>query len=726
MKYLNLFSIIALFAFPVSILASTDTYRTESGSQTITAGATIGNNAVQANAGYSESSNRASGTTHNNSNIAADNVIVKTGNAATFAGANVNADDKLAMNIGGNLNVESKQDTDYAKGNNCGVNAGAGNADNATGGFNVGSSNHDSAWVNDATELTGGNVDIAVGGKTTLTGAVIAANDDDELNLATNELEYNDLHDFNTSNERGFGVSTGIGISTDKGQTNLHPQGSTTISAKHTGSDTEQTTHATIGAGNITVGGDTNPELAGLNRDTDKVQEITKDQITGALDASMTVDNRVFSKSGREQIAKQHEDFVDNVEQIGDGLRNNIVTKSIENAITDDTKNIVDTIGDYIEQDRQMTELQEKHQDLVKALNGLTNYDSAEARDVLQQVADFVAGKDGFSGDLQLASVDGNVIGFAYQSNDGSVKNISLNMANIDMSDPNALMNALYHETTNFEQHTNNEQTAKNRGNTGAGIFDLKNYGNENTNTMDNGQWLSNYGNSETIQNGSLSLVSDAVNSSLGNGTAAPAFGEIAVPLAGAGCIGTGIGCPIGATIGVATGLAIEGLVLMGVTSGLVYVANKVAEEEKAILPEPVLGAGYSTSSAGYTNVDSDEKDASNKNNQKKSTTNTEKNNTTKQKLKYEPADYHHQNSSGVKSKAPTNPEKSLNDSIQIKDTSPRRISVDSKTGEIDIFDSTNNGTYHGHQRQWNELTQEMKNVLIKAGKANSKGVIIQ
>lgn len=303
----------------LNVLASTDTFRTESGSQTITAGGSIGNNAVQVNAGYSESSNRASSTTHNNSNITAENITVKTGNDATFAGANVTADDKLAMNIGGNLNVESKQDTDYAKGNNWGVNAGVGNTGSASGGFNVGSSNHDSAWVNDVTELRGGDVDINVGGKTTVTGAVIAAGEDGDLNLATNELEYKDLHDFNTSNERGFGVNTGIGISTDKGETNLHPQGSTAISATHTGSNTEQTTHATIGAGNITVGGDTNPELAGLNRDTDKVQEITKDEITGSLDSNVTVDNRVFSESGRKEISDQHEHFTDNVVMAGAG-----------------------------------------------------------------------------------------------------------------------------------------------------------------------------------------------------------------------------------------------------------------------------------------------------------------------------------------------------------------------------------------------------------------------
>jgi hypothetical protein len=66
-----------------------------------------------------------------------------------------------------------------------------------------------------------------------------------------------------------------------------------------------------------------------------------------------------------------------------------------------------------------------------------------------------------------------------------------------------------------------------------------------------------------------------------------------------------------------------------------------------------------------------------------------------------------------------------LNNYTQIKDTSLRRIGVDSKAGEINIFDSTNNGTYHGHTRTWNELTQEMKNALINNGQATTKGVIV-
>ncbi len=149
----------------------------------------------------------------------------------------------------------------------------------------------DSAWVNDVTELTGGNVDINVDGKTTVTGAVIVAKDDGNLNLTTNKLEYNDIHDFNTDHNNGIGLNTGVGIGTNKGESTLHPEKTTDVTIVHKGHDTEQTTHATIGAGNITVGDDTNPNLAGLNRDTDKVQEITKDEITGSLDASVTVDN---------------------------------------------------------------------------------------------------------------------------------------------------------------------------------------------------------------------------------------------------------------------------------------------------------------------------------------------------------------------------------------------------------------------------------------------------
>ncbi|MBN1281840.1 MAG: hypothetical protein JW985_02620, partial [Alphaproteobacteria bacterium] len=332
--------------------------------------------------------------------------------------------------------------------------------------------------------------------------------------------------------------------------------------------------HATIGGGNITIAkGNTD----GLNRDTKLAQEITKDLVTGALDSSVTVDNRIFSGTGRTQIANQHENLSDNVEQIGDGLRNNIVVKSIENYVTDDTKSLTDTISDYVQQDREMAELQQKRQELVAALNGLTNYESSEAQKALQQVADFVAKDGGFSGDLKLASIYGNVAGFSYKSNDGTVKNITINLANVDMTDPNALMKVIYHETTNFDQHDKNERTAINRGETGSAIFDLKNYGNENTNGTDTGQWLSNYGNTDTIQSGRVSLINDVNNTNNGNGKGNPLFKEIGTLTGGAigGAVGAVPGAVIGAEIGTWVGTAADAAVVAAEIYTIYDSANK-------------------------------------------------------------------------------------------------------------------------------------------------------
>ncbi len=99
-------------------------------------------------------------------------------------------------------------------------------------------------------------------------------------------------------------------MSTDKGETSLHPNGETSLTLKDTGHNREQITRATIGAGEIIVGGVSNPELDGLNRDITKAQEITKDITSGALDTTASIDNRVFTSEGRADIARAHKKAV--------------------------------------------------------------------------------------------------------------------------------------------------------------------------------------------------------------------------------------------------------------------------------------------------------------------------------------------------------------------------------------------------------------------------------
>ncbi|APV42943.1 S-type Pyocin [Pseudomonas frederiksbergensis] len=93
--------------------------------------------------------------------------------------------------------------------------------------------------------------------------------------------------------------------------------------------------------------------------------------------------------------------------------------------------------------------------------------------------------------------------------------------------------------------------------------------------------------------------------------------------------------------------------------------------------------------------------------------------------LRFDAARYHGKTDTPVKSKGPANGQEALDNSLQVKPTSERRIGIDPKTNEFVVFDHTGGDDYHGHVRTWNKLHQDMKNVLIKAKKADTKGNIL-
>lgn len=240
--------------------------------------------------------------THTNSSVG----VVK--------GANIEATNDINMNIGNNLNIESLQDTYYSKSSSNSANIGIGSS-SISGGYNTEKSYTDSSWVNNQTSIIADNkVDIKVGtktddngnniaeGNTNLVGSLIASNSDN-LNLETNTLTYSDIKDTYYTETKGSGFNTTIGTDPDKGKANIAPMGSTTITMKDTGEEKEQITKAIIGNGKITIANkniedikdaEGNNLYADLNRDVTNSQEITKDLITGALDGSVTIDNRLL------------------------------------------------------------------------------------------------------------------------------------------------------------------------------------------------------------------------------------------------------------------------------------------------------------------------------------------------------------------------------------------------------------------------------------------------
>ena len=96
---------------------------------------------------------------------------------------------------------------------------------------------------------------------------------------------------------------------------------------------------------------------------------------------------------------------------------------------------------------------------------------------------------------------------------------------------------------------------------------------------------------------------------------------------------------------------------------------------------------------------------------------------------KYQNADYHGKTDNAVKNRAPTNGQEALDNSVQVKPTSNRRVGVDRDNNELVVLDKTlthANGVdeYHGHVRSWGELHTTHQNALKNAGLVNSKGKI--
>ncbi|MBL0320040.1 MAG: hemagglutinin repeat-containing protein, partial [Alphaproteobacteria bacterium] len=216
----------------------------------------------------------------------------------------------MNMDVDGDLTVESVQNTqetsksEHSGGMSVGISYGV-NGLSPTFGANAysGSGDGHKKWTDNVTSIIGTNsVDIDVTGKTTLTGAIIAQAtpqedgtyiDGGNLTLNTGSLEVSDLTDEDIWHYDGAGIAVGFG-----GPPGQPVIGSgSNLSSSYTPSlkiedDTKiGVTHATIGAGTITIAGQaaTDDQLNGVNRDVNNVQEILVDE-HNSLDVEIPLD----------------------------------------------------------------------------------------------------------------------------------------------------------------------------------------------------------------------------------------------------------------------------------------------------------------------------------------------------------------------------------------------------------------------------------------------------
>ncbi len=91
----------------------------------------------------------------------------------------------------------------------------------------------------------------------------------------------------------------------------------------------------------------------------------------------------------------------------------------------------------------------------------------------------------------------------------------------------------------------------------------------------------------------------------------------------------------------------------------------------------------------------------------------------------FEPSPKHGPEKCGDVSAGPKDGQTALDNSTQVKGTSPRRVGVDKANGQIVVLDQTSKGQFHGHVRSWSELSDQQRNALTKAKLVDKRGNIL-
>ncbi|SFX63786.1 hemagglutinin repeat-containing protein [Marinospirillum alkaliphilum] len=401
----------------VLITAGLSETQTRTSSSTDTKTASFGTNGnASLGASNQQSESQSSSTAHVNSRISVGHLTSNSDNLSLI-GADVQAQ-TANLNVG-NLTVESLQDTysssNSSRGNSVGAGFGSNGLSSINAGYNQGSGQAEGALVNNQTQLLiadGENSQITAQ-HTSLTGGLIANASRDEqgnytdhgqLNLTTGTLSVAHLEDSSSSRQSGFGIQTSLGVQQNESGNRELSGGSSTLSMNNQGQVTEGLTQATLGLGNIQVGGQTlsnNPDdnntFEGLNRDLSQSQITTLDQQTGGLNAGITIDHRLLSLDGINEILDQQSNFLDNSKTVIGGATADLarVTAVVGSALDlslDQASNAWDTVGRgqalaYTEDGKLAGNVEDMRDGTIQ--------DGQMLQDGLQGVANFINPDDG-------------------------------------------------------------------------------------------------------------------------------------------------------------------------------------------------------------------------------------------------------------------------------------------------------------------------------------------
>lgn len=212
----------------------------------------------------------ANGTTYNESNVTANkDLSFASGNDTNIKGGKLSGE-KITGNVGGDLNIESKQDSNNYKESNKSVGASVGLGSNKaiSGSASVGKIDSNYKSVTDQSGIYAGKegFDIRVEVNTDLKGGIISSEAEKDKNkISTGTLTYEDIQ-----NKADYKAGS-IGINVDTSKNAKHKDAGVTpnigVGAKD---NAESVTKATVSEGEIEIRdkGNQKQDLKDLNRDT--------------------------------------------------------------------------------------------------------------------------------------------------------------------------------------------------------------------------------------------------------------------------------------------------------------------------------------------------------------------------------------------------------------------------------------------------------------------------
>ena len=242
------------------------------------------------------------GTTHTETVVAAsDTLTVKTGSDANIVGAQAKGD-TVKMEIGGDLNIASQQDTDSynERTSSAGGTIGFGMPSSISASKGKIDSDYKSVQEQSGVYAGKGGFDIVVGGNTDLKGAVIASDATPDKNkLSTGTLTYSDIQNKAEYKASGSGISLSTQLIKD-GKPNLDDNNGYKAGTDGSASGT---TRSAVAPGTIEV---RNPE--GQTQDANNLSRDTKNangSITPIFDKEKVKEELEFQKVLQEVVTKE-------------------------------------------------------------------------------------------------------------------------------------------------------------------------------------------------------------------------------------------------------------------------------------------------------------------------------------------------------------------------------------------------------------------------------------